>query len=202
MQWEVFSLVLNGKSILPYQQLQKPIHQLHLKSNVHDWSTSHKLFFEQQQQHPSTLATPQKKHVRIWKIPRNKNDVSYKWISHKYQETMSRHSYIHNPNANCWLLGTGNPLMLLFSKGGSVNMRAQQLKSRSFGFVQTKLCVTSWDLIVPTFLHDPKSLKFGVFLLVPNLTCTEVIELEEARFYLQSSVPIFPQQPPSSSRVF
>ena len=51
------------------------------------------------------------------------------------------------------------------------------------------------------FLHDPKSMKFGMFLLVPTFTCIEVIELEEVGLCLQFNVPISPRQLLSSSRV-
>jgi hypothetical protein len=60
-------------------------------------------------------------------------------------------------------------MFLLLTKGRNVNVRVQQLKLRSFDFVGTKLHVVSWDLSVLIFLHDLKSLKFGLFLLVPTL---------------------------------
>ena len=88
------------------------------------------------------------------------------------------------PLYKCKLLviGHGKPTAALLKQGKSVSIRAQQLKSRVFGFVYTKLCVASWDLSVPMFLHDPKSLKFGLFLLVPTIPVLKSLSLKKLGF--------------------
>ena len=95
----------------------------------------------------------------------------------------------HKPNASCWLLGMGNPLLPLLTKDKSVSIRAQQLKSRSFGFIQTKLRVVLWDLSIPMFLHDPKSLKFGMFILVPTLPVWKSLSLNKLSFAYNPACP-------------
>ena len=95
----------------------------------------------------------------------------------------------HKSNASCLLLGMGNPLLPLLIKGRSVSIRARQLKSRNFGFVHTKLHVASWDLSILMFLHDLKSLKFGMFLLVPTLLVLKSFSLKKLGFAYNPTCP-------------
>ena len=73
----------------------------------------------------------------------------------------------------------------------SISIRAQQLKSGSFSFVQTKQHVASCDLIIHVFLPDPQSLRFGIFLVKPTLPVLNSLSLKKLGSAYNLACPFF-----------
>ena len=82
-------------------------------------------------------------------------------------------------------------------KGQTREYKGTTIKIHEFWF-----CPNQIARCVPMFLHDPKSLKFGMFLLAPTLHVLKSLSLKKLGFCLQSRVPISPRRFLSSSRVF
>jgi len=120
-------------------------------------------------------------------------------ISHKSRKQC--HAVQKYTQAKCKLLIVRHTIAPIY-KGQKCKYKGTAVQTKDFWFCAVQIAQCIMGPKRSYILTRPEIPDVWPILIGTNLTRTKIIELEEARFYLQSSLLMSPQRLFTSSRVF